>query len=361
MTFLDTALPPTVSVGLCRRLQPSSNYKALSAVFLAILFLASTSHAMSVVKQVAVIGATGRVGRAAVQQLVAKGIKCKILVRSSSSSSLPAAPTQLADCTSSAEVATYLASLQGVSVVPGDVGNTAALQSLVQDCDACLALYGATRKSKISDLWNSNVADEDPTHSKQVNYQGVVNLIQACAASDKCKRIVRITGKGETPTSFISILINLLGSMAKAWNYQGEQALRKQTDVAYTIIRPGVMAEEPSVTQESSSSSSSSEIGLALADNGGDLPVSKIPYVDVASLCVECLEYDNAARTTLCAMTTASDGAKSWEPLLAKVQADRRSFPEDMLEQHYAAVRKTLFGVGAFCVAVLALLLKWIL
>lgn len=356
MTFLDTAPPPTVSLSLCRRLQPSSNYKALSAVFLSFLFLASTSHAMTVVKQVAVIGATGRVGRAAVQQLVAKGVKCKILVRSSSSS-LPAAPAQLADCTSSAEVAAYLASLQGVTVVPGDVGNTAALQSLVQDCDACLALYGATRKSKISDLWNSNVADEDPTHSKQVNYQGVVNLIQACAASDKCKRIVRITGRGETPTSFISILINLLGSMAKAWNYQGEQALRKQTDVDYTIIRPGIMAEEPSVTQESSSS----EIGLTLADNGGDLPVSKIPYADVASLCVQCLEYDNAARTTLCAMTTANDGAKTWEPLLAKVQADRRSFPEDMLEQHYAAVRKTLFGVGAFCVAVLALLLKWIL
>ena len=55
-------------------------------------------------------------------------------------------------------------------------------------------------------------------HSKQVNYAGVANLIDAARASDSCKRIVRITGKGETPWSIPSILINGLGSMAKAYS-----------------------------------------------------------------------------------------------------------------------------------------------
>ena len=56
---------------------------------------------------------------------------------------------------------------------------------------------------------------------KQVNYEGVLGLIEACRAKG-CRRIVRITGKGEDPKGFFSVLLNLLGSMAKAWNYEGE-------------------------------------------------------------------------------------------------------------------------------------------
>lgn len=44
-------------------------------------------------------------------------------------------------------------------------------------------------------------------------------------------------GKGEDPWSVFSILINGLGSMAKAWNYEGEQLLRSCKDVDYTIVR----------------------------------------------------------------------------------------------------------------------------
>ena len=300
----------------------------------------STALSMAVVTQVAVIGATGRLGRLAVQQLVEQGIACKILVRK-------APPTDAKPLTvdsSRDDVVAYLANLPGVSVVQGDVGNKESLQTLTQDCDACLALFGATRRSKISDLWR-NAADQDPAHSKQVNYQGVLNLIDACRTTN-CRRIVRITGKGEQPTSFFSIVINLLGSMAKAWNYQGEQALRQQTDVDYTIIRPGIMGDDDQ----------GGKALLALRDNGGDLPVTKIAYADVASLCVQCLSYDNAARATLTAMTTETgEGAStttSWEPLLAKVQPDTRVFPSDMLEQHYAAVRKTLWGMGAVVLAV---------
>ena len=44
--------------------------------------------------------------------------------------------------------------------------------------------------------------------------------------------------EGETPWSIFSILINLLGSHAKTWNYEGERLLRA-SDVDYTIVRPG--------------------------------------------------------------------------------------------------------------------------
>jgi nucleoside-diphosphate-sugar epimerase len=310
------------------------------------------ANAMTVSK-VAVVGATGRLGRLTVQQLVDQGIECKILSRKKPDVALKELPK---DATS-AQVAAYLSSLPGVAVVQGDVGNVEALQELCSDCQACIAVYGATRRSQISDLWK-HPEDEDPTHAKQVNYQGVQNLIQACKATN-CKRIVRITGKGEDPNGIFSVLINMLGSMAKAWNYEGERALRGQSDIDYTIIRPGIMSEEGPGDDGASS--------LSLADDGQDLPLGKIAYADIASLCIECLDYDNAARTTLTAMTTttttteSSSGEKtSWKPMLATVQPDRRSFPDDMLEQHYAAVRNALFKLGGVLALVLAVLAKLI-
>lgn len=114
-----------------------------------------------------------------------------------------------------ADVAAYLCSLPGVEAVPGDVTDTNACETLLAGCSACLALHGARRTRKLSDLWRN--PEDDAGHAKQVNYRGVANLI-AAARSTECKRIVRLTGKGETPWSIFSILINGLGSMAKAWN-----------------------------------------------------------------------------------------------------------------------------------------------
>ena len=126
-------------------------------------------------------------------------------------------PTRLEDCESTEQLVAFFQAHPNVTVYEGDVGNVAVLKDLVKDFSACLALWGSTRRSKMSDLWTKSVDDDDPTHAKQVNYQGVCNLIQACeesAASSssgtQCKRIVRITGKGEDPTSFFSVLINLL-------------------------------------------------------------------------------------------------------------------------------------------------------
>jgi putative NADH-flavin reductase len=297
---------------------------------------------------IAVIGSTGRLGREAVQKLSERGIPCKMLVRK-----LPligtATPSSLTKESTKDEVINYLASLRGVSVVEGDVGNVDSLKKLLTDCTACLALFGATRRSKLSDMW-TNPADEDPTHAKQVNYKGVTNLLEAAKASKTCKRVVRITGKGETPSSFFSVLINMLGSMAKAWNYEGERLLRAEQDVDYTIIRPGIMSEEGPEGKV-----------LTLGDNGADLPVAKIAYADIATLSIECLDYPNAARSTLTAMTTTEGGEDSYAPLLATVQADRRVFPTDMLEQHHAAVKKALVGLGTVTIILFTVVVKILL
>jgi hypothetical protein len=176
--------------------------------------------------------------------------------------------------------------------------------------------------------------EQDPSHPKNVNYQGVQNIIEAARASSDCKRIVRITGKGEDPWSFFSILINLLGSFAKAWNYEGEQLLRKCEDVDYTIIRPGIMKK-----QEQPDEKDGRKKVLALVDNGGDLKVSSVPYSTIADLCIQVLDYPNTARATLCAMNVPDgEGEETYAPLLRKVQPDRRIFPTNMMDRHIQAV-----------------------
>lgn len=195
----------------------------------------------------------------------------------------------------------------------------------------------------------------ESNHAKQVNYEGIRNILEAAKASGTCKRIVRITGNGENPFQFFSILINLLGSFAKAWNYEGEEVLRNCTDVDYTIIRPGIMKQDKPASGKV----------LALRDNGQPLKVSAIPYTNIAQLCIECLDYPNTARTTLTAMTVPDpEGETSWGPLLSKVESDTRKFPASFLAEHKRAV---LFGgsvlAGVFAVMLTTLLMtaQWVL
>lgn len=278
--------------------------------------------------KVAVIGTTGKVARKAIMQLSQKGVSVKCLLRHE----LPVGPkpTTLTADMSSKEVAAYLSNLKGVEMVKGDVNDVDSLKELMKDCSVCLALYGPVRRSKWSDLFNSHV-EEEPTHPQQICYNGVKNIIEAAKDSKTCKRIVRITGKGEDPKGFFTVLINMLGNMAKGWNYEGETLLRAEKDVDYTIIRPGIMKDDGPTGKV-----------LVLKDDGGggDLPVSSIRAQDIATLCVECLEYPNAARATLSAMTTEEGkGEATFGPLLKKVQPDRRSFPPTLIAEHKSAVK----------------------
>eukprot|EP00584_Thalassiosira_punctigera_P022923 CAMPEP_0172552374 /NCGR_PEP_ID=MMETSP1067-20121228/44570_1 /TAXON_ID=265564 ORGANISM="Thalassiosira punctigera, Strain Tpunct2005C2" /NCGR_SAMPLE_ID=MMETSP1067 /ASSEMBLY_ACC=CAM_ASM_000444 /LENGTH=157 /DNA_ID=CAMNT_0013340343 /DNA_START=549 /DNA_END=1022 /DNA_ORIENTATION=- len=121
----------------------------------------------------------------------------------------------------------------------------------------------------------------------------------------------------------------MLGHMAKGWNYEGEQLLRT-SDVDYTIIRPGVMGKDDIP----------SEKVLALVDNGQDLPVTPVTHSIIAGLCVECLDYPNAARSTLTAMNVeAGTGEDSYAPLLAKVKSDTKKFPTSLIDEHKKAAR----------------------
>jgi len=314
------------------------------------------------IKKIAVIGATGKLGRSLVQQLSSLGIPVKCLVRNAKDTIVNLDDTLVPSIESSASslhVARYLSALPNVELIEGDVTNQDSVTKLLDDCSACLAVYGARRSTKLSDFlpW-TNPEDDDLSHSKQVNYQGVKNIISA-AQKQQCKRIIRITGKGEDPFSLFSILINLFGSMAKAWNYEGEQVLRSCTDIDYTIIRPGILKTNDSDTDKKEDDNAAV---LALAENGGSLPVSAVPYEQIASLCIECLQYPNTKRCTLCAMNVnPGEGEMAYAPLLRQVKPDTKIFPTDLLKQHYLAVKLGavfLLGLGSGFLSLITLLIK---
>jgi nucleoside-diphosphate-sugar epimerase len=352
-TFQDKAaagkqVPPTEN-----KWHPTQTLLGLVAFLLVSMAPSTTTRcrhnnmvAAALSPRVAVLGGTGRLGKATVQELLKNDIPVQCLVRPSA--------TVPADWPS-----------DKVTVVRGELMDgsgqpSSAVVQLLTGCTHCLALYGATRKTKISDFFDATVEDADPTHAKQINYESIKALLQACKETG-CTHILRITGKGEDPTSFFSVLINGFGSFAKGWNYEGEQVLREQNDVDYTIIRPGIMKEDYPPPPKDDGKPVEPEY-LALADNGGDLPVSAVSYQQIAQLLVECVLNQQSKRVTLCAMNVK--GAPSLPTFAEKVQAlqpDSRSFPKSLIEEHKKAVYKAAIGVGAGLAIVVLGLVKLIL
>ena len=291
---------------------------------------------------VAVIGTTGRLGRRIVQELSQKGIPSRCLLRHEIAATT-SVPVSLDQATSSQEVAAFLQSLPGVTMVPGDIGDTDSLRRLVEGCDACIAAHGPTApKPFLRSILFPSVLYPDtlPEHPKQINYQGIHNLMQAMEESANCKTIVRITGKGESPWSIFSILINALGGLAKAWNYEGEQLLRRNNqNLNYIIIRPGVMKETIDSTTMNN---------RGLCDNGQDMKVTPVSYAQIAELAVQTLEYPNCQKATLTAMNVQEGGTFSYAPLLQQVAPDRRAFPDSLLAEHRKAARVGGLVIVAF-------------
>ena len=176
------------------------------------LLLLLLLHGGLALQPVGVIGSTGKLGRKAIERLSAAGIRVRALSRHGIHDA--GEPSAAAGATSEA-VTAWLATLPGATLVKGDVTDAASVTELLRGCSACLALHGARRSTKPTDLLPWVDETIEPTHSKRVNYDGVQNIIDAMRSTG-CRRVVRVTGKGETPWSIFSILINGLGSMAKA-------------------------------------------------------------------------------------------------------------------------------------------------
>mmetsp|Transcript_14490 Transcript_14490/g.33727 ORF Transcript_14490/g.33727 Transcript_14490/m.33727 type:complete len:362 (-) Transcript_14490:35-1120(-) len=314
--------------------------------------------------RVAVLGATGNLGHQVIKKFLNQDIPVRCLIRSSS---LEKIPEEFKDSPLFEVIAGDLlagSSRSGDGIYRDDlVAPSAELLKCIEGCHGVVSCYGATRRTKVSDIFR-NPEDTDPTHAKQINYRSMIALVAACSAvnnedgTSMIKHIVRITGKGEDPKNFFAILINGLGSFAKAWNYEGEVVLRTilansnhgddDGSIGYTIVRPGVMKEEDYAKDN-----------LILADDGGNsLKVTPVGYSQIAGLVVDLLLSAGDGRiskstqnnkVTLAAMNCSDNESKSTlSEKIAALRNDRREFPTSLVAEHKAAVKLFFAKFAAF-------------
>jgi len=323
-----------------KTLERPSSLRLLMVAILAVLSLLQINSTNAL--QVAVIGTTGKIARETVELLSKSGIKTRCLLRHDINS-VDISPKSPTNNSSSMEVAAYLNALPNVEMIMGDITDKKSVDDLVQGCDAVMSLQGPPRVNPINALIPFlSVDPSSNTHPYMINYIGVKHIIEAVKdMEDKSgvkPHIIRITGNGEDPFSIFSILINMLGNMAKGWNYEGEELLRKG-DVDYTIIRPGVLngdLQEPKKAR-------------MLKDNGIKMKVSPVSYTQIAELCVDCLKYDNVRKSTLTVMNVDElEGENEYGVLLKEVQSDSRDFPESLISKHLSGAR-----LGGYMVLVL--------
>ena len=171
-------------------------------------------------------------------------------------------------------------------------------------------------------------------------------MINAVKQYNPNMRIVRLTGKGEEPFSIFSILINMLGNLAKAWNYEGEQLLRN-SGVKYSIIRPGLLKSSDDYTIPPKSK--------MIRDNGGNMKVTPVSYDQIADICIQSLDYENCNQSTLTVMNVKEgEGVDDYGILLEKVENDKEGrFPDSLLEQHKMGARIGFVASAAFLFGVL--------
>jgi hypothetical protein len=252
---------------------------------------------------------------------------------------------------SSVEIAAYLSQLENVEMVQGDVTNRDSILELLKGCDAVLCLQGPPRPNPLRSIFPFLSNPSDPRHPYMINYVGMQNVIDAVRQTPSIQRIVRLTGKGEQPFSFFTILINMLGCMAKAWNYEGEQLLRN-SGLPYTIIRPGLLksSEDYQVPPK----------GKMIEDNGMDMKVTPVTYDQIAEVCIQSLDYDNCAESTLTVMNVdENQGEDNYGILLEKVHSDDKSrFKESLLEQHRLGARLGFMVLSVLCGGTVTVILK---
>ncbi len=214
-----------------------------------------------------VAGATGETGRRIVQELMARNIPVRALVRD----------IEKAKSILSADV----------DLVQGDVLKPETLSAALGDSTVLLCATGAAPSF-------------DPTGPYKVDYEGTKNLVDAA----KVKGIEHFVFVSSLCTSKLFHPLNLFW-LILVWKKQAEEYIQK-SGLTYTIVRPGGLKNEDN----------SNPIVMQSADTMFD---GSIPRQKVAQVCVESLS-EPASHNKIVEIVSKEDAAaKSFEELFAAV------------------------------------------
>lgn len=223
---------------------------------------------------VLVAGATGRTGKPAVEQLVARGYKVRAMVR---------------DATKAKD-----GFPKGVTVVVADVRDPASLKRAMRGVKYVISTIGAGGGPK----------PEPGGGPEEIDNLGVANLAVA-AKNARVKHLVLVSSAAVT--KFADYPVPFMRPILAA-KFKGENALRA-SGVPYTIVRPGGLIDEPGGK-------------LAVHLMQGDKEAGRIPRADVATICVEALGRKSAMGKTFEATSGKDPAPNNWDKDFAQLAAD---------------------------------------
>ncbi|HEY9665422.1 MAG TPA: SDR family oxidoreductase [Coleofasciculaceae cyanobacterium] len=248
-----------------------------------------TSQGVRANERVLVAGATGGVGQLTTAKLLEKGFPVRVLTRS-------------------AEKAQKMFDNR-VEIAIGDIRQPTTLPSAIQNITHIICCTGTTAFPSqkwdfdtLADIkgvgsfieWGKLYLDSEyrRTHARnspeQVDAQGVNNLVSA--APKDLKRFVFISSCGvlrkDKPPFNILNAFGVLDAKRK-----GEEAIIR-SGLPYSIIRPGRLIDGPYTSYDLNTLLKATTGGkLGVVVGTGDTLSGDTSRIDVASACVECLDY----------------------------------------------------------------------
>ena len=281
---------------------------------------------------VVVIGATGRVGRQVVKQLVSQGVETRCLVRDEEKA-------QMQDC------------LHGAMLFKGDVTDLSSLMAVTEGAGAVIDCHGVNppRLTKVTDLFTHPRHLLDSPYT--INFLGTKRVIAAMSMNGVGK-LVRVTGALTGRSAFLLpvAIFNLLLSMTCKWHERSEIAIR-ESGIDYTVIRPtGIRDELPA-----------RESGRCLVLIAGDsdetakLP-GKISLRDVAELCVASLKEARLSKATVVVSSAEGEGHSDWTPLIAHATSDQWPLKRRWHELPVGLLSLTLMAMASLASRAVAIL-----
>lgn len=249
---------------------------ARAALLLCAVTIAGGAHAAGAKPVVLVIGATGKTGGAAVEQLAARGtVSVRALVRDAAKSAkLPA----------------------GVEVVQGDIREPATLAPAFKGATYVISAAGSS-----GDWFGDN-------RPERVDYEGTRNVAAAAKAAG-VKHVCLVSSMGVThPEHPLNQRLNRI----LEWKLKGEDALRA-SGVPYTIVRPGGLRDDPG-----------GQVGVKAMQGDTLESQGTIARADVAAACVASLTLQAARNVTFEVIAAPGTPPADWAKVYAGLQPDAR-------------------------------------
>lgn len=242
-----------------------------------------------------VAGATGGVGQLVIGNLLEKNIPVRALTRSRNK-----ARQMRSD---------------RVEIAVGDLGEPSTLATAIKDVTHIICCTGTTAFP--SSRWDFVNLFEPKNTPQAVDAEGVANLVKA--APKDLKRFVFISTSGVLrKDNFPFNILNAFGVLDA--KLQGETAI-KASGLPYTIIRPGRLIDGPYTSYDLNTLMKAKTHGKkAVVIGTGDSLNGEASRIDVAQVCVECLNYEvSAGKTFEIVNSGARPPITDWEQLLAQI------------------------------------------